>query len=88
MLNHSAYAQASIDSEHDETAKIRLSVDDWAIVWLNDERVATIMHEKRFETVVVPVQLRKGSNKILIKTNNTDSPPNKRHWAFHFAIEE
>ena len=88
VLNHSAYAQTTVYSDHDGTATLRLSVDDWAVVWLNDERVATLRHERGLETVEISVRLRKGPNKLLIKTNNTDSPPNKRHWALHVAIEE
>ena len=34
----------------------------------------------------VPVGVRQGSNTCLIKTNNTDQPLNKRHWALHAAL--
>ncbi len=88
VLNRSAYAQTTLTSDQDESVNLRLSIDDWAIVWINDEKVATLKHEAGLETVSLPIQLRKGTNKLLIKTNNTDTPPNKRHWAFHVAIEK
>lgn len=88
MLNHSAYAKTTIVRERAETVTLRLTVDDWAIVWLNEEQVAIVRHEKGLETATIPVSLRQGANELLIKTNNTDLPPNKRHWAFHVAIDQ
>ena len=88
VLNHSAYAQTTLPSDRDKTVNLRLSIDDWAIIWVNDEKVAALKHEAGLETIRLPIQLRKGNNKLLIKTNNTDTPPNKRHWAFHVTIEK
>ena len=88
ILNHSAYAQTTLTSDHDRTLNLRLSIDDWATVWINDEKVATVKHEEGFKTVRIPIRLRKGSNTLLLKTNNTDTPSNKRHWAFHIALDQ
>ena len=87
VLNHSAYAQTVFQSEHDKTVNLRLSIDDWVIVWINGEMVKTLKHEQGLKTVSIPIRLQKGDNTLRIKTNNTDTPPNKRHWAFHVAIE-
>lgn len=86
LLGHHAYAQHEMKSKRQGEAILRLGLDDWAVVWWNGERVATLQHEEGFEVAEVPVGVRQGSNTCLIKTNNTDQPLNKRHWALHAAL--
>ena len=50
-------------------------------------KVATLRHENGLETVRIPVQLEKGKNELLVKTNNSDISPNKRLWVVNTAIE-
>ncbi|MEC9257256.1 MAG: hypothetical protein VX541_02095 [Candidatus Poribacteria bacterium] len=64
-----------------------MAVDGWCLVWLNSEKVATLRHENGLETARIPVQLEKGSNELLVKTNNSNIPPNKRLWVINAAIE-
>jgi hypothetical protein len=49
-------------------------VDDGAIVWLNGKRVATLKHEDGLKTAKIKVKLKKGSNELVVKTNNTATP--------------
>ena len=87
VLKHSGYVRTQLASEVDRDAVLRLTLDDWAIVWLNGEKVATLRHEARLNTARIPVSLRRGNNELLIKTNNTDGPANNRHWVIHAAVE-
>lgn len=87
LLDHSAYARTTVESDVAGTAVLKLTVDDWCIVWLNGEKLATLRHEAGLKTVRIPVKLKKGSNELLIKTNNSDQPPNKRLWVINCIIE-
>ena len=87
ILDHAAYARTTVDSDSDRSAVLRLAVDDWAIVWLNGQKVATLRHDKGLKTARIPVKLRKGANELLIKTNNSDTPLYRRLWVINCAIE-
>jgi len=87
VLDHAAYARTTIDSDSDCSAVLRLAVDDWAIVWLNGRKIATLRHDDGLKTARIPVQLRKGANELLVKTNNSDTPPNNRLWVVNCVIE-
>lgn len=87
MIDHSAYARTNVKSDSKREASLRLAVDGWCLVWLNSEKVATLRHENGLETARIPVQLEKGSNELLVKTNNSNIPPNKRLWVINAAIE-
>ena len=39
-----------------------------------------------FRNTDLVAQLQKGDNELLIKTNNTNAPPNKRMWSIHCAL--
>ena len=87
MIDHSAYARTNMKSDSKREAFLRLAVDGWCLVWLNSEKVAALRHEHGLETARIPVQLEQGSNELLVKTNNSNIPPNKRLWVINAAIE-
>ena len=87
MIDHSAYARTTVNSDSKKEASLRLAVDGWCLVWLNSEKVATLRHENGLETVRIPIQLEKGKNELLVKTNNSEISPNKRLWVVNTAIE-
>jgi hypothetical protein len=82
-----AYARTRITSSSDVEAILRLAVDDWAVVWLNGEEIAAFRHDEGLEVTRTPVRLRSGPNELLLRTTNSDTPPNKRLWAINCAIE-
>ena len=84
-VKSSAYALAEIKSDKDKNAIINLGFDDWIKVWVNDELVLTSTHDKGFAVRQIPVTLKKGKNKILIKLSNFDNIE-WRCWAFSCRI--
>ncbi len=86
MINHAAYLRANMQSNSHRSAELRLALDDWAIVWINREKIATIRSDEGMRTHRFPIELQKGNNELLIKTNNSDTPLNKRMWAIHCAV--
>ena len=87
ILDQAAYARTTIDSDSDRSAVLRLAVDDWAMVWLNGRKIATLRHDDGLKTARIPVQLRRGANELLVKTNNSNTPPNNRLWVVNCVIE-
>ena len=84
--DHSIYVRASLTSGANRQAKLRLGLDNWAIVYLNGEQVAVLDHDEEFSTARIPISLKKGDNRLLIKTNNRMN--RDRHlWAIHCAVE-
>ena len=87
MENHSVYARTSIESAEDTDSVLRLATDDWAIVWLNGEKIATLRHEKGLETTRIPIRLKRGQNELRIKNNNFMG--NDRWlWAISCVVEK
>ena len=82
-----AYARGLMESSRDRNTTFRLAFDDWMTVWINGEKLATLYHEKDFETAEIPVRLKKGKNEILLKYANFDQLPNNRLWAFSLLVE-
>jgi hypothetical protein len=87
VLGRCAYARTTIVSDQDKKATLSLALDDWAIVWLNGKKIATLRHEDGLKVVKIPVSFKKGANELLVKTNNSDRPPNRRLWVIHCAVE-
>ncbi|MBV7334176.1 DUF2961 domain-containing protein [Chloroflexi bacterium TSY] len=85
FTGRSMYAGSSFDCEKDREAVLRLSYDDWLILWVNGEKVRTLQSEGHFETVRIPLQLRKGRNEFLLKSNNLGHVWNA--WVANIAIE-
>ena len=87
ILDHAAYLRTTIHSETNRDAVLRLAIDDWAIVWLNGQRIGSVRHPDELKVARFPLPLKQGENELRIKTNNTDEPGNKRLWAIHCAVE-
>ncbi len=82
-----AYARTSIESDADKQATLRLAVDDWTVAWLNGKKIAALRHDDGLKVARIPIKLKKGSNGLLVKTTNTDTPPNKRLWVINCVVE-
>ena len=87
LVDHSAYARTEIRSEEARDAVLRISIDDWCRVWLNGASVATLRHDNGLEAVRLPVKLQRGSNELLLKTSNSETPPNNRLWVINCIVE-
>ncbi len=87
QLGRCAYARTSIESNSARRATLRIAVDDWAVVWLNGKKVAALRHSEGLKLARIPVTLKKGANELLVKTINTDAPPNQRLWAINCFVE-
>ncbi len=85
--DQSLYVRGTLTSRSKRRAKLRLGLDNWAIVYLNGQQVAMVDHAEEFDTVKIPVTLNKGDNQILIKTNNRQNRE-RLLWAIHCAVEE
>lgn len=86
LADHSVYARTAIDSGRNKAAVLRLALDDWAFVWLNGEKIATLRHERGLKTVRIPIQLKQGKNELRIKNTNTRSI-NRGLWAISCVVE-
>jgi len=86
LTDNSVYVRASLSSDTDRQATLRLGLDNWAIVFLNGVRVTMLDHAEEFETARIPVQLRKGDNRLLIKTNNRQNC-DRLIWVINCAVE-
>ncbi|MFM7034629.1 MAG: DUF2961 domain-containing protein [Planctomycetia bacterium] len=84
--DHSFYTRTTIISGAQRAATLRLAFDDWANVWLNGTKLATLDHSDGFETARIPVVLKPGDNQLVIKTNNRQNSDGLI-WAIHCAIE-
>lgn len=87
VLDQVAYLTTDISRTEPEQAVLRLALDDWAVVWLNGEKVAALNHDDGLAIRRIPIRLKAGENRLVVKTNNTDRPLNKRMWAIHAALE-
>lgn len=85
--NHSVYARTTLESAEDTDSALRLALDDWAIVWLNGEKVATLRHEHGLETARIPIHLKRGKNELRIKNNNFMGN-NRWLWAISCVVEK
>ena len=82
----SFYVRASLVSGSKRSAKLSLGLDNWAVVYLNGRKVATLDHADEFKSVKIPITINKGDNQLLIKTNNRQN--RDRHlWAIQCALE-
>ncbi len=83
--DHSYYIRTTLHGDTHRRATLRLAFDDWAIVWLNGTKLATLDHAGGFETAMLPVSLRKGDNQLVIKTNNRQNT-DRQIWALNCAV--
>lgn len=71
-----AYAFTTVESDRAREVQIRCGADDNLSIWLNGEKVFAKEEWKngtRFDRFTVPVRLREGTNRILVKVCN--APP-------------
>jgi hypothetical protein len=64
------YAVTTIESPENRTAELKFGVDYWARIWLNGEKVYEQKDghgPPRPAQFTIPVQLKKGSNELLLK---------------------
>ena len=51
------------------------------------EKVVALRHGDGLKVAKIPVTLKKGSNELLVKTNNTDVPRNHKLWTIHCRVQ-
>lgn len=80
-----AYALNYIYSAADRKVQFRLGSEDGVKVWLNNEEVLSYEAQRSAEldSNIVPVNLKKGWNKILIKVSDTWGS-----WGFYFRVTD
>lgn len=86
LTNHSVYVGTTLETETRRQATLRLCLDNWAIVYLNGRQVAMLDHSDEFETARIPIVLKKGDNRLVIKTNNQTNH-DVLAWAINCVVE-
>ena len=78
-----AYAYCTASSPQARSAQIRLGSNDTATLWFNGEKILSRNGERSAspDTDIVPVQIKKGENTILIKVCNTEF-----NWGLYLRI--
>ncbi len=82
-----AYALRTIEADAAETARLRLTHDDWLRIWLNGDLVYDGEKKSGFQTAEVVVELKEGENQILVKAANLENI-NNRAWLFALSLAE
>ena len=82
-----AYASTVIPSQEERQATLCLGFDDWIKIWLNGQPVTTLRHDNGFRVSEVPVTLKKGDNRLVIRLSNFDNVE-WRCWAFSCVIRD
>jgi putative membrane-bound dehydrogenase-like protein len=74
--NTVSYLSREVESPTDQDAVVLLGADDGCKLWVNDQQVFTDRQHAAAEPAKfsVPVKLRKGPNKIVLKINNGNDP--------------
>lgn len=77
------YAWAEFESPREADALLGLGSDDGVKIWLNGSLVLDkwIRRPSRVDEDIVPVRLRKGANRILVKIQNIT-----REWSFIYRL--
>lgn len=77
------YAWAEFESPRDTEAWLGLGSDDGVKIWLNGELVHDkwIRRPSRIDDDIVPMRLKKGTNKVLIKIQNATD-----QWSFIYRL--
>lgn len=85
FTGRSMYAGGTLDCDEEGEVVLRLSYDDWLILWVNGEKIEKLQSERGGETVRIPIKLVQGRNEFLVKSNNLGHVWNP--WVVNFAIE-
>jgi hypothetical protein len=80
-VDAAAYALTDINIESYGKFILNIGFDDWIKVWINEEFIASFKNDSGFDTIEVPVFLKKGKNRLMIKLSNKDNIE-WRCWAF------
>ena len=83
--DHSYFVRTTLHSETNRVATLRLAFDDWAIIWLNGTKLATLDHSSGFDTASLAVLLKEGYNQLVIKTNNRQNT-DRLIWVINCAL--
>ena len=80
-----AYAFCKVISLEERPAQIRLGTNDTGTLWFNGEKIFAMNGERgaQPDDDILPVQLRKGENTILVKVCNTE-----RYWGMYLRITD
>lgn len=80
-----AYAYCTVISPQISSAQIRLGTNDTATLWFNGEKIFSKNIERSAapDSDILPVQLRRGENTILIKVCNTEL-----NWGLYLRISD
>lgn len=54
VVGHCTYARGTIESPAARDATLGLAIDDWAVVWVIGEKVATMDHSVALEAEEIP----------------------------------
>ena len=87
VKDHSAYARTTIESKESRDAVLRISINNFCSIWLNDELLDTLQHKPGLETARLSVKLQKGDNHLLLKTSNSSTTPNRFLWVVNCVLE-
>lgn len=88
ITEQAAYAKGIVETNGKKNAVIKLAFDDWIMIYLNGENIGAFYHDYDFDSAEIPVNLKKGTNEIIIKSVNFNKLPNNRLWAFSLTIAE
>ena len=86
-VDHSYYIRTTLQSTASRNVTLRLALDDWAVVWINGNKLITLNHANGFDTKQIQMALRKGDNQLVIKTNNRQNT-DRMIWVVNCAIEK
>ena len=80
-----AYAYCEIFSPVSVEAQLRVGTNDMGALWFNDENILSqnIQRSASLDDDILPVQLQKGKNRILIKVCNTEG-----NWGLYLRITD
>jgi len=77
------YASCNINCPNEQLAQIRLGTNDMGALWFNGEKALSQNIERTavLDDDIIPVQLKKGENTILVKVCNTEL-----NWGLYLRI--
>jgi hypothetical protein len=80
-----AYASTVVTSPEERKVTLCLGFDDWMKIWLNGQPIAVLQHNNGFKLSEVPVTLKKGDNRLVVRLSNFNNIE-WRCWAFSCVI--
>jgi hypothetical protein len=74
-----------VTSPEERKVTLCLGFDDWMKIWLNGQPIAVLQHNNGFKLSEVPVTLKKGDNRLVVRLSNFNNIE-WRCWAFSCVI--